>query len=221
MIQSNSPYALSTSLDRRGAAARGCLIGVAAVLLLALALGGCVAGRYNALQDGRTTVEGQLSELDNQYKRRTDLVDNLVATVKGAADFEAGTLKELTEARASVGSIKIDASALEDPALVKQYLDAQQNMGGALSRLLAVAENYPQLQATQAFRDLMVQLEGTENRIAVARGDWITSIRDYNATLRKFPGNVIGGMFNFEEFEQYEAETQERDTPVVDFGGGE
>ena len=221
MMHQKIPRPRPSRSTRRGAAARGCLVAAAAVLLVALALGGCVASSYNGLQGDRTTVESQVSELDNQYKRRADLVDNLVNTVKGAADFEATTLKELTEARASVGGIRLDASALEDPAQVERYLAAQANLGGALSRLLAVAENYPQLQATQAFRDLMVQLEGTENRIAVARGDWIQAIRAYNARLRKIPGNLVGGLFGFEEFEQYEAAEAEREAPVVDFGGGE
>jgi LemA protein len=199
----------------RGAIQKGCLIALGAVGLVVLLLGGTVVGKYNGLQDGKTRVEAQVSEIDNQYKRRNDLIPNLIETVKGVANFEQETLQAVVDARASVGSMKLSPDA--DPAQVEAFIKAQQGVGSAISRLLLVAENYPVLKATESFRDFQVQLEGTENRITTARRDYIDAIRGYNTTLRKFPGNVIGGLFNFEEFPQFAVEESTRELPKVDF----
>jgi LemA protein len=187
------------------------VVGIVAVLAIAS------VGSYNGLQAKKTTVEQKIAALDSQFKRRFDLIPNLVETVKGAADFEQSTLQGVVDARASVGKAALPAD-ITDPARMQMYLDAQASLGNALSRLLVVAENYPALKATQAFGELQVQLEGTENRINVAREDWTVAVRDYNTKLRTFPGNVVGGMFGFAELPQYQAEAAERETPRVDFG---
>ena len=205
----------SNPRSQRGAIQKGCLIAVVGVGLVLLLLGSTVVGKYNGLQEGKTAVQAKVAEMDNQYKRRTDLIPNLIETVKGVADFEKETLQAVVDARASVGSMKLSADA--DPAQVEAFIKAQQGLGSAISRLLLVAENYPVLKATDSFRDFQVQLEGTENRVAVARRDYIDAIQGYNATLRKFPGNVIGGLFNFAEFPQFAVEESTRELPKVDF----
>ncbi len=187
---------------------------VVGVLVLLVVSG---VGSYNGLQARKTTVEKRVADLDAQFKRRYDLIPNLVETVKGAANFEQSTLQGLVDARASVGKVQLPAD-VTDPAQMEAYMKAQASLGGALSRLLVVAENYPALRATQQFGELQGQLEGTENRITIARTDWTASVQDFNTKLRTFPGNVIGGMFNFKEIAQYKAEESERAVPKVDFG---
>ena len=207
--------------SRRGAVGKGCLAGggiLAVLLVIVLALGGCVASKYNTLTNERENVAGRFAEIDNQYRRRNDLVDNLVSTVRGAANFEQSTLRDVTEARASVGRTQLPANLPTDPAQLQSYINAQQQLGSALSRLLVVSENYPQLRATEGFRDLQSQLEGTENRIAVARRDYIDAAQAYNSNLRRFPGNVIAGFFDFQPAAQFQATEAERATPKVDFG---
>jgi len=184
-------------------------------LLLVFALASL--STFNGLQARKAKVEQCIAVLDSQFKRRFDLIPNLVETVKGAANFEQTTLQNVVEARASVGRAQLPAD-VNDPAQMQAYLDAQASLGGALSRLLVVAENYPALKATQQFGELQAQLEGTENRINVARVDWTEAVRNYNTKLRSFPGNVIGGMFGFEELPQYSASEGEREVPKVDFG---
>jgi LemA protein len=201
---------------RRGAIQKGCLIAVLGVGLLAL-LGAMVfAGKYNSLQTGKTRVEAKVGEMDSQYKRRFDLIPNLVETVKGAASFEQETLQAVVDARASVGRAELPRNL--DPQKLQAYIQAQQGLGAALGRLFAVAENYPQLRATESFRELQVQVEGTENRINAARIDYINAIQAYNAELRRFPGNVIGGLFGFEELPQFASEPEAREVPKIDFG---
>jgi len=199
----------------RGAIAKGCLIALAVAGLVVLLLGSTVMGKYNGLQTGKTQVEAKVAEMDSQYKRRADLVPNLIATVKGVADFEQETLQAVVDARASVGKTELPEDL--DAARLQAYMQAQQGLGSALSRLLLVAENYPQLRATESFQQLQAQLEGTENRIAVARRDYIDSIQGYNASLRKFPGNVIGGIFDFKEFPQFAVDEATHELPKVDF----
>ena len=145
---------------------------------------------YNDLQALDEKVKGAWAEVQNQYQRRADLVPNLVATVKGASQFEQETLQKVIEARAQATSIKLDAQALNDPATFKKFEDAQRNLSGALSRLLVVAEQYPDLKANQNYRDLQAQLEGTENRIAVARKRYVESVTAYNTAVRSFPTNL-------------------------------
>jgi LemA protein len=156
-------------------------------LALLFILPGC---GYNELQGLDEGVKGAWSEVQNQYQRRADLIPNLVATVKGAANFEQETLQKVIEARAQATSIKLDAQALSDPATFKKFEQAQQNLSGALSRLMVVVEKYPELKANQNFRDLQAQIEGTENRIAVARKRYVESVQTYNTKVRSFPYNL-------------------------------
>jgi len=190
-------------------------IALVVVLVALLALGGCGVAAYNGLVGGEEKVEAQWSKLHSEYQRRADLVPQLVATVQGAADFEKSTLTELTEARASVG--KLEAKLPEDPAELERYMQAQEKLSGALSRLLVVAENYPDLRATEAFRDLQVQLEGTENRIGAARGDYIRAVQDFNVSIRRFPGSLVAGLTGFEKRPQLEAPEGSTERPKVEF----
>jgi len=202
---------------QRGAA-KGCIIAAVAVVAVILIAGLIFMGKYNALVGLQEQVEAKWSEVDNQYKRRFDLVPQLVSTVKGAADFERSTLEAVTEARASVGRMQLPPGLPSDPAKLQAYMQAQQGLGAALGRLFAVAEQYPQLKATQNFLALQDQLEGTENRIAVARRDYIDAVRQYNTTIRRFPGNLVAGFFGFEKVAQLEIAEGERETPSVEFG---
>lgn len=189
------------------------------LLLIFLAGGGCVASKYNSMAAGQEKVDGAFSMIDNQYKRRADLVPQLVTTVKAAADFEQDVLTQVTEARASVGRVQLPASPSSDPQAMEEYLNAQQGLGSAIGRLLVTSERYPQLTATAGFRDLQSQIEGTENRIAVARTDYIEAVKKYNTTLRTFPGNLVASSFGFERLPQLEAATaEEREVPKLDFG---
>jgi LemA protein len=154
---------------------------------LLVPLAGC---GYNDVIDRDEEVKASWAEVQNQYQRRADLVPNLVNVVKGNADFEKETLTQVVEARSKVAGMKVDQSVIDDPAKLKQFEEAQQGLGGALSRLLVVAERYPELKATDAFRDLQAQLEGTENRITVARKRYIESVADYNKVVIKFPTSL-------------------------------
>ena len=199
---------------RRGAVRAG-LIVLAVFLLVILAGGGCAVGRYNTMVSGQERVDGAFSEIDNQYKRRNDLLPQLISTVKGSANFEKSLLTEVTAARASVGKAQLPT----DPEARAAYLGAQQQLGGALSRLLVTVEAYPDLKASAGFRDLQAQVEGTENRITNARRDYIERVKEYNTSLRKFPGNLVAGVFGFERVPQLEAATaEEREVPTIDFG---
>ncbi|MBK7876157.1 MAG: LemA family protein [Planctomycetes bacterium] len=211
--------ARSAAPSRRGAVGKGCLIALAVAAALAVLLAVVGIGGYNGLASSQENAKAKWAEIDNQYKRRFDLVPNLVETVKGAADFERGTLEAVTEARASVGRAQLPANLPTDSAQLQAYLQAQQSLGGALSRLMVVAEQYPALRATENFKDLQSQLEGTENRIAVARRDYIDAVKTYNTKLATFPSNVIGGFFRFERLSQLEVDASERAVPKVDFGG--
>lgn len=152
-----------------------------------LTLSGC---GYNDLQGLDEEVKGAWAEVQNQYQRRADLVPNLVNTVKGAAKFEQDTLQQVIQARAAATSVKVDANALNDPATFKKFEQAQNQLSGALSRLLVVVEKYPDLKANQNFQNLQAQLEGTENRIAVARKRYIERVAEYNKAVRYFPTNL-------------------------------
>jgi LemA protein len=164
-------------------------------LVLLLGLSGC---GYNAIQAGDEAVKAAFSEISNQYQRRADLIPNLVETVKGAADFEKGTLEAVVAARSKATSIQVTPELVNDPEALQKFMDAQGQLTSALSRLFAVAEAYPQLRATDAFRDLQAQIEGTENRITVARGRYIESVQSYNTLVRSFPtvltAKVIGAV---------------------------
>jgi LemA protein len=188
----------------------GGIVGI--IILLGLSL----SGSYNNLVGQREQVTKTLANVDTQYQRRADLIPNLVSTVKGAADFEQETLTQVTEARARATSIQIDPSRAT-PEQLRQYQEAQGDLSQALGRLLVVTENYPQLRATEAFRDLQVQLEGTENRINVARKDYNDISADYNASVQRFPSNIVAGLFNFEPFPYFEAATGSERAPEVNF----
>lgn len=188
------------------------------LLMLALSssltLSGC---GYNTLQVKDEAVTAAWSEVQNQYQRRADLVPNLVNVVKGYAAHEEQVLTEVTQARANVAGLKVDQAVLEDPALFQRYQDAQAQMTGALSRLIAVSENYPDLKANQQFRDLQVQLEGTENRIAVARNRYITTVQDFNAYSRQFPQVMTAKVIGMDTKPNFSADQNAQTAPTVSF----
>ncbi len=190
------------------------------LVLLVLGIGGCGVGKYNSLARGKASIDAGWAEIDNQYKRRNDLVPNLVETVKGVANFEQKTLTDVTEARAAVGRLQMPSTLPTDPAQLDAYIKAQQGLSGALGRLFAVSENYPALTATASFRDLQSQIEGTENRITVARRDYIDAIKGYEVARTTFPGNFVAGLFHFEKIPQPTIAPEERSVPKVDFGSG-
>ncbi|NHC02885.1 LemA family protein [Acinetobacter sp. 187] len=187
---------------------------LALALSSTLTLSGC---GYNTLQAKDETVIGAWSEVQNQYQRRADLVPNLVNVVKGYATHEEKVLTEVTEARANVAGLKVDKEVLENPELFKKYQEAQSQMTGALSRLLAVTENYPDLKANEQFRDLQVQLEGTENRIAVARNRYISTVQDYNTYVRQFPQAMTAKVIGMKTKENFSAESGAQKAPTVSF----
>jgi len=190
------------------------LFRVAALLLLASLLSGC---GYNQIQQKDEAVTAGWSEVLNQYQRRADLIPNLVNTVKGYAAHEQQVLTAVTEARAKVSSINVNA---DDPASLQQFQAAQGELSGALSRLMVVVENYPNLKADQSFINLQTQLEGTENRITVARGRYIQLVQDYNTYIRQFPVNLTAMMFGHKAKPNFtvENEAQISQAPTVDFG---
>lgn len=165
---------------------------ISLLAIFTLALSGC---GYNSLQQGDEAVKASWSEVLNQYQRRADLVPNLVNTVKGYAEHEKEVLENVTRARAQVGAMQVDEKTLNDPQAFENFQKAQANLSSSLSRLLLVAENYPNLKADASFRDLQAQLEGTENRITVARGRYIQSIQSYNVIVRSFPTNLTAKLF--------------------------
>jgi len=171
---------------------------------------------YNNLVNQEESVEAAWAQVENQYQRRADLVPNLVATVKGYAAHEQETLEGVVEARAKATQITIDPTNAT-PEQLAAYQAAQGELSQALGRLLAVAENYPDLKANENFRDLQAQLEGTENRIAIARQQFNDAARQYNQRVRRFPGNIIAGMFGFEKKPYFEAEEGAQKAPKVEF----
>ncbi len=187
------------------------------VLVAALTLSGC---GYNDFQKLDEQTKAAWSEVLNQYQRRADLVPNLVATVKGEANFEQDTLTKVVEARAKATSIQVTPDMLNDAQKMQQFQQAQAQLTGALSRLLAVSERYPDLKTNQSFRDLRVQLEGTENRITVARNRYIQAVQQYNVLARSFPTNITAMVFHYEPKANFtvENEAQISKPPTVDFG---
>jgi len=186
-------------------------------LLLASILSGC---GYNDLQVSDEDVKAGWAEVLNQYKRRADLVPNLVNVVKGYASHEKDVLTEVTEARARVGAIQATPELVNDEEAFKKFIAAQGQMTGAISRLLAVAENYPQLKADGLFRDLQAQLEGTENRITVARNRYIDTVKNYNVIVRSLPTNLTAMLFGYKTKPSFTVENEQAVTepPKVDFG---
>ena len=196
---------------------KGGLIIVALVLLVGFA--GCAGcGTYNSLVADEERVDEAWANVETAYQRRADLIPNLVSTVQAAGDFEQETLQAVTEARARATSINVSADDLADPAALERFQAAQGQLSGALGRLLVVSENYPQLRATEAFRDLQAQLEGTENRINVARTRYNDSVRGYNTAIRSFPAVMFAGMFGHSRRSPFGAESGAEQAPTVDFG---
>lgn len=187
-----------------------------AILLTALALTGC---GYNDFQRLDEQSKAAWSEVLNQYQRRADLVPNIVATVKGEANFEQETLTKVIEARAKATSIQATPELINDPAAFAKFQQAQGELSGALSRLMVVSERYPQLQANQGFRDLRVMLEGTENRITVARNQYIQTVQAYNVLARSFPTNITAKVFSYAPKPNFtvQNEAQISAPPSVDF----
>src|SRR5271163_547082 len=197
----------------------GCAgVAVIGIVLLVVIAGAMWADSYNKLVSLKQGVDSAWAEVENQYERRSDLVPNLVQTVSGAANFEKSTLTEIVEARASVGQIKLDPSkAPTDPAQLQQFEQAQGALGNALSRLLVVSENYPDLKSNQNFLDLQAQLEGTENRITTARYYFNQSAQNYNTAVQSFPTNFVAGMSGFTAKPYFQAKEGSDVPPAVNF----
>jgi len=175
---------------------------------------------YNTLQAQDEAIKASWAEVLNQYQRRSDLVPNLVNTVKGYASHEKEVLIQVTEARAKVGSIQMDADSVNDPAALKRFSEAQGGLTSSLSRLLLVTENYPQLKSDALFRDLQAQLEGTENRITVARNRYIQAVQSYNTTVRSFPSNLTAMVVGLQVKPSFTVENEKAvsTAPAVNFG---
>lgn len=186
------------------------------VLMASLVLTGC---GYNDFQRLDEQTKSSWSEVLNQYQRRADLVPNIVATVKGEANFEQETLTKVVEARAKATSIQVTPETLNDPAAMQKFQAAQGELGGALSRLMAVSERYPDLKANKGFSDLRVQLEGTENRITVARNQYIQAVQAYNVLARSFPSNLTAMLFSYSPKPSFAVQNEAAISapPVVDF----
>ena len=195
---------------------------VLAVLVLIAVIGGiALAGSYNRLVGLQQGVDSQWAQVQNVYQRRADLIPNLVSTVAGAANFEKSTLIAVTQARASVGQVKLDPSkAPTDAAQLEQFQAAQGRLSNALSRLLVVVERYPEIKANQNFLGLQAQLEGTENRISVERGKFNEIVQAYNTTVRRFPTNIFAGMFGFQLRPFFSAQPGAEKPPGVKFDFG-
>src|SRR5215475_13206149 len=214
---------LETSKEKRkmGTGMKIALVVIGILVLLALILGTSFGGTYNSLVSLDQATQAQWAQVQNAYQRRADLVPNLVATVKGAANFEKSTMVEVTESRARVNQVSPAAMGdiLKDPAAFQRYQQGQQGLSSALSRLLAVAENYPQLKATANFRDLQAQLEGTENRITVERQRFNEAAQAFNTARNRFPMVLIAGMFGdkFASKPYFTAEPGSQKAPQVTF----
>lgn len=196
---------------------KGCLAAIIIVILIVL-IGGCsIKSTYNNLVSYNQDVKSKWGQVENQYQRRMDLIPNLVNTVKGAANFEKSTLTQVIQARASATQIKVDPNDLT-PQKIQQFQAAQGQLSQALGRLMVVSERYPQLTATQNFRDLQAQLEGTENRIAVARMDFNNAVQTYNTAIKRFPAVLYAGLFGFKEKGFFQSQPGAEKAPTVNFG---
>ncbi|MDB5822555.1 MAG: hypothetical protein JWR21_1259 [Herminiimonas sp.] len=196
---------------------RACIQSLLGALLLSSLLGGC---GYNDFQNKDESVKAAWSEVVNQYQRRADLIPNLVNTVKGYASHERETLEAVTRARAAATSIQVTPEVLNNPQAFQKFQQVQGELSSALSRLMAVSENYPNLKADTGFRDLQSQLEGTENRITVARQRYIKSVQEYNVLARSFPTNLTAKMFNYDVKPNFTVENEKAIStpPTVNFG---
>lgn len=186
-----------------------------AVIILASGLGGC---GYNSIQANEEAVVAAWGNVESSYQRRADLIPNLVETVKGYAKHESDTLQAVTEARAKVGSIQLDQKLLDDPAAINRFQQSQGELSSALSRLLVVAEQYPELKANENFLDLQKQLEGTENRINVARDRYNTAVQIFNTSIRTFPNNLTNSiLLKLQRKEPFKADEAAKTAPAVKF----
>ena len=183
-------------------------------LMAVLTLSGC---GYNTLQSTDEQIKASWAEVLNQYKRRADLIPNLVNTVKAYAAHEQAVLMGVTEARAKVGSIQATPELVDNPEAFEKFMAAQREMSSALARLLVVAENYPQLKADQNFRDLQAQLEGTENRINTSRNGFNDAVQTYNRKVTNFPNNIMAGLFGFKSRPMFQADPNAQNAPKVQF----
>ncbi|GAB1462358.1 LemA family protein [Pedobacter sp.] len=189
------------------------LIGIVAIVALLALFSGC---GYNSLVQLDEDVKTKWNNVETQYQRRADLIPNLVSTVKGAAKFEQETLTAVIEARSKASQITVDPNKLNEENIQK-YQQAQGQITQALGKLMVLTENYPQLKATDQFRDLSAQLEGTENRITVARNDYNTSVQAYNTKVRTFPNNITAGLFGFGQKAGFKADAGAENAPKVEF----
>lgn len=192
-------------------------IGLIVVLVAILLLGGCGCSGYNNMVKLDQDVKGKWGNVQSEYQRRSDLIPNLVNTVKGAANFEQETLTKVIEARAKATQTTIDPANLT-PESLQKFQAAQGELSGALSRLLVSVERYPELKANENFKNLQAQLEGTENRIKVARNDFNGSVQGYNTAVKTFPNNIFANMFGFKEKGYFAADPGADKSPTVDFG---
>lgn len=186
------------------------------ILAVVVIFGGCGVSKYNKLVQQDEVVKNKWGAVQSQYQRRADLIPNLVSTVKGAANFEKETLTQVMEARAKATQITVNADDLS-PEKLQQFQQAQGQLSSALGRLLAVSESYPELKANQNFLDLQAQLEGTENRITVARNDFNDAVKGYNSAVRTFPGNIVAGIGGFGQKGYFEADKGSENAPKVAF----
>jgi LemA protein len=191
-------------------------LGLIVIVLVILIFGGCACSGYNGIVREDESVKNSWANVQSAYQRRSDLIPNLVNTVKGAADFEKSTLTQVVEARSRATSINISADSLT-PENLAAFQQAQAQVSSSLGRLLAVAEAYPDLKANQNFRDLQTQLEGTENRINVSRNDFNTAVNSYNVKVRTFPMNIFAGMFGFRAKAPFQADPGSQRAPEVKF----
>jgi LemA protein len=187
------------------------LIVIAALVLL---LGGCGCNGYNGLVKADQGIKKVWADVETQYQRRSDLYSAVIKTIEGSANFEKTTLKEVLQARASATQVKVD---INDPATLAKYQAAQGQLQSAFGRLMAVAEAYPDLKTTKAFQDFQAQIEGTENRIGIARKDYNKAVEDYNLTVKVFPKNILANIFGYKEKGYYQASAGSENAPDVKF----
>jgi len=191
---------------------KGLYIAIGVILLLVF-VGGC---GYNGMNTSQKDAQQTWADVQSSYQRRADLIPNLVATVKGVANFETTTLTQVIQARANATSIKMDAKDLT-PEKLKEFQASQGQLSQALGRLMVVSEQYPTLKANENFRDLQNQLEGTENRIKVSRDTYNKAVKEYNVKVSNFPNNILAGMFHFKEMEMFKADEGAKNAPKVEF----
>jgi LemA protein len=200
---------------KKGMIVGAAIAGVILIIIAIMVFWGI--GTYNNLVTLNESVNQSWSQVENQYQRRSDLIPNLVNTVKGYANFERGVLTDVTEARSKASQMNIDASVLNDPAAFQRFQQVQGNLDNALSRLLVTVENYPDLKASANFQQLQAQLEGTENRISVERRRFNETVQQYNTTIKRFPSSIFAGMFGYSPKQYFKAAPGSETAPKVEF----